>query len=586
MNYFTDSNEWQWLFNNAMDWQKILDKHIPQFPTEEGIENKEEYIKFLGEVLESTGDWCGNSLLELGQKLEEQGAGKVLDGKTIPSEALAEILRQATELQVYGIPVPTQYGGLGTPVSIYFMLLSQISRSCVSSTTTISFYTGMAEMVNRFCTQEMKDKYIPMVCEGKISGSMNLTEAQAGSDLSLLKTTATPQDDGTYLLNGEKIFITNGGGGLGFVLAKIQGAPDTLSGISMFFVEQEVEGNDLNFKVEKNEEKMGLKGSFTTVVTYENSKAYLVGEAGKGMKYMFHLMNEARICVAMQALGGIEFCIDYAKKYADERVSFGKPISQLPLLKRFIDDIEVEQDALRAMLIDTCSWFDKYHYLDAKKWNTDDLNEKEQREYKEASYWVRKRTPLVKYYATEAFVDLSKKSVQILGGYGFIKEYPLERYHRDSFAPLLYEGTSQIQALMALKDVLKEAMKDPGKFLGNLVTSHPSTSFINRENSWNRSYKSAYFKFQKNMSKLIFKCLKPGQINKILSIKEWQSEEGVSQLMVHAETLCQALSYTETLSVLCKHANKNKSRVELYEKYRKLITPRLEAIYKDWEIRS
>lgn len=586
MNYFTDSNEWQWLFNNAINWQTNLDHHIPQFPTEDGIENKEEYIKFLAEVLESTGEWCGNSLLKLGYQLEEQGAGKVIDGKTIPSEALATILKEATELQLFGIPVSQEYGGLGTPVSIYFMLLSQISRSCVSTTTTISFFTGMAEMVGRFCTQEMKDKYIPMVCEGKISGSMNLTEAQAGSDLALIKTTATPQDDGTYLLNGEKIFITNGGGGLGFVLAKIQGAPDTLDGISMFFVEQEVEGNDLNFKVEKNEEKMGIKGSFTTVVTYENSKAYLVGEAGKGMKYMFHLMNEARICVGMQALGGIEFCIDYAKKYANERIAFGKPIAELPLLKRFIEDIEVEQDAIRAMLIDTCSWFDLYHHLDGKKWHTGDLNKKEQEQYKEASYWVRKRTPLVKYYSTEAFVDLSKKSIQVLGGYGFIKEYPLERFHRDSFAPLLYEGTSQIQALMALKDIVKHAMKDPGKYIGSLVSSHPTTSLLNRENSWSRSFKSTSFRFQKNMTKLIFKCLKPDQINKILDLKEWQSEEGVSQLMIHAETLCQAMCYTETLRVLCNHANKDESRAELYNKYKKLITPRLEAIYKDWELRS
>lgn len=586
MNYFTDSNEWQWLFKNAINWQTNLDHHIPSFPTEDGIENKEEYVKFLGEILESTGDWCANSVLEIGQILEEQGAGKVIDGKTVPSEALARAIKEATELSVFGIPVDQKYGGLGAPVSIYFMLLSQISRSCVSSTTTISFYTGMAEMVGRFCEQAMRDKYIPMVCEGKISGSMNLTEPQAGSDLTMLKTTATPQDDGSYLLNGEKIFITNGGGGLGFVLAKIDGAPNTLDGISMFFVEQEIEGNPLNFRVEKNEDKMGLKGSFTTVVTYENSKAYLCGEAGKGMKYMFHLMNEARLCVGMQALGGIEFCIDYAKKYASEREAFGRPISELPLLKRFIEDLEVEQDAIRAMVMDTAGWFDLYHSLDAKKWHTGDLNQEEQKLYKEASFWIRKRTPLVKYYTTEAFVDISKKAIQVLGGYGFMKEYPLERFHRDSFGPLLYEGTSQIQALMALKDIIKQTMKEPGKFIGDMLTSHPTTALINREKSWDRSFKSISFRFQKNMTKLIFKSLKPDQVKKLLDAKEWQSEEGVSQLMIHAETLCQAMNYTETLRVLCDHANKDQSRVDLYEKYRKLVLPRLEAIYKDWEVRS
>jgi hypothetical protein len=199
--------------------------------------------------------------------------------------------------------------------------------------------------------------------------------------------------------------------------------------------------------------------------------------------------------------------------------------------------------------------------------------------------WTRKRTPLVKFYATEAYTDLSKKAVQVLGGYGFIKEYPVERYHRDSFGPLLYEGTSQIQALMALKDTLKYVMKDPKKFFSGMFFKHPSTALINGENEWSAQYKSVHFRFKKNLVSLVIACLKPDAWSDVFDVSKWQQEERFEELMVHSETICWALCYTETLRVLCDHANKDESRADLFKRYNRLVEPRLEAIYKDWEIR-
>ena len=139
---------------------------------------------------------------------------------------------------------------------------------------------------------------------------------------------------------------------------------------------------------------------------------------------------------------------------------------------------------------------------------------------------------------------------------------------------------------MALKDMMKYVMKDPKKFLSSIFFKHPSTAILNRENEWTQSFRSLHYRFKKKMMKLIFSCLKPDKLGSVLNPKEWQREEGINELMTHAETLCQAMCYLETVRVLCDHANKDESRVELFERYTKIIEPRLEAIYKDWEIRT
>lgn len=587
MNYFSDSKEWQWMFDNALDWDKILPLYYPNYPTEDGLESAEEVKSYLKEILGGVGEWASTSVKEIGNQLDIEGAGEVKDGKTFAGPALSRMLQEAKELQVFGITLPQKYGGMGLPNSVYMMSQNLLARSCMCTSTLLGFYTSLGEMLLRYCDVKEADTYIPQIIEGKISGSMNLTEPGCGSDLSAMKTTATLQEDGTYLLNGQKIFITNGGGGLAFVLAKVQGDPDTLDGISMFFVKQDHPGKEgLNFTVEKTEEKMGMHGSFTTVINYENTVGTLVGKQGEGFKYMLHLMNEARILVGIQGLGGIEECLDYAENYAKERVAFGKPISELPLMKRNLEDFATERDAIRALIADTMSWFDIYLNLDNKKMHTGDLTQEEEKLYKEASRWTRKRTPLVKFYATEAYTDLSKKAIQVLGGYGFIKEYPVERYHRDSFGPLLYEGTSQIQALMALKDTMKDVMKDPKKFFSGLFLSHPSTALINGKNEWSKHYQKAHYHFKKNLVSLIIGCLKPEAWKDVFDPKKWQQEERFDELMIHSETICWALCYTETLRVLCDHANRDPERADLFKRYHRLVSPRLKGIYKDWEMRG
>ncbi len=586
VNFYTNEKEWQWLFKNAVDWNAVLPIYFSNYPTEEGFENKEEVVKFLEEILNNTGEWAAANLNPRATKLDQEGAGKVENGKTIPNEHLKATYSEAADLGVYGLALPKKYGGMELPAAVVTVLMAQIARACTSTMTQISFFYAIADMINRFGSEEDKARIIPKIITGEISGAMCLTEPGAGSDLGSLRTSAELQSDGTYLINGNKIFITNGGGGIQLVLARIKGGPEGLKGISMFLVEQEIPGKEgLNYRVVKNEEKMGLHGSFTTEIVYENTVGKLMGEENMGFNYMLHLMNAARLACGIQSVGGIEAALSYAKNYALERKQFGKPIAELPLMKRNLEDFETERDALRALLMDTVTYMDIFQKLDLKRATTKDLTKEEEELYQNSKIWVRKRTPLLKYYGTEAFTDLSKKAIQVLGGYGFMKEYPVERIHRDSFAPLLYEGTSQIQSLMALKDLLKYAMGEPKKFFANIFFKHPSQDLLKGSSKWEKDFREDHYNFKKKMVRMILKKLNPPKNMSLLKPKKWVTEDRINALMENAETLCQGLSYMETLRVLAAHANIDPERANLFYRYRRLVIPRLESIYTDWNLR-
>jgi 3-(methylthio)propanoyl-CoA dehydrogenase len=576
MNYFSDNTEWTWLFKNAVFWDKIIPLYYPKFPTEEGFNNAEEAYEFFKEIMDSTGSWCGDKVLNRATRLDQTHAGTIENFKTVPSAPLQELYNEARELEIFGLPLPKEHGGLETPVILYLILVVQLSRGCLASSTQIAFFTSIGDMVNRFLSKEDRARLVPLICRGEISGSMNMTEPGAGSDIGLITTMAKPvEGTSNYKITGSKIFITNGGGGLAFVLARTPDAPKGMKGLSLFFVEQTIkdsEGNEtLNFKVTKNEEKMGMNGSFTTEVVFENSLGSLVGNIGDGFKIMSHLMNEARLAVSAQALGGIEGSLDYALNYAKEREQFGKSISDLPLLKRQLADLCTERDAIRAMVVDSLAHFDIFQKIDLKKHHGETVTAEEEKLAKVSSQITRLRTPLAKFYACESYTTISSKAIQVLGGHGLMTEHPVERYHRDSYGPLLYEGTSQIQSLMAMKDLLKGVMKSPLKVIGSMITNHCLIGLLTGKNKIKRTLNHQQYVFSKNLLCLIWKNYSP-------------SKKNVDKLMEHAESLCWALSYIETLKVLHNHALKDSSRSKLFNDYHRLIMPRLTGIYCDWKL--
>ena len=183
------------------------------------------------------------------------------------------------------------------------------------------------------------------------------------------------------------------------------------------------------------------------------------------------------------------------------------------------------------------------------------------------------------------YTEISTKAIQLLGGYGFMQEYPVERIHRDSFGPLLYEGTSQIQALMSLKDLVKEVLKNPKAFMRDFLTPISLAASVAQKNELDGQFLKIEIEYKKNLMRLMLKTLKP-EGTKVFNLKAWQNEEKISKLMTHADSLCQALCYIETLRVLTKHASLDSSRETLLQDYRLLVMPRLSALYLDWELRS
>jgi alkylation response protein AidB-like acyl-CoA dehydrogenase len=591
-NFYSDNPEWKWLFHNAIDWDKILPLYYPEYPTADGFNNKEEVLQFIEELVTATGEWTATSVKDRARRLDEEGAGEVKDGQTITGPALQEFYDEAQELALATVATDPKFGGMGAPVITGLLSFSQMNRACLSSATQFGFYTSIIDMIERFCDEDDQKRLIPRIMAGELSGSMCLTEPSAGSDVGSVKTSATPQDDGTYLLNGSKIFITNGGGGLGFVLARIKGAPEGLHGISLFLCEQApiAEGKPLNYTIGKSEHKMGLHGSFTCVVNYENSVAKLVGKEHKGFQLMLHLMNEARIAVGLQCLGGIEASLSYAREYASERAQFGKNLMEHPLYARNVHDWETERDGFIALMVDTISYFDQYQKIDMKKRHGEEITPEMEKIYIEAKKWTRRRTPLVKMYGAETFTTLSQKGIQALGGYGFIEEYDSARFHRDSFATLLYEGTSQIQSLMAMKDLMKFIMRSPSKYFTGLVNANPIANFFGASSEAESKFNSTQYEFKKNFVKLLIRTLKPEtnmdnpkELMGFFDSKRWLKPENVEKLMIHAETIAMALSFIETLRVLQKHANKDSSRQDLFDRYHKLVAPRFASIYEDWK---
>jgi alkylation response protein AidB-like acyl-CoA dehydrogenase len=594
MNYYSDSSEWKYLFRSAIEWDKILPLYYPEFPTSNGFNSKEELIEFFEQVLDATGKWSGETLRSRAKELDEVGCAKAKpDGSVELSEPIKKTYEEAVKLDVFGACVDEKYGGLGIPVVVGLLLLEQVARACISSSTQIAFFTSMADMLERFCDEATCKRLIPQILKGEISGSMCLTEPDAGSDVGALRTSAVKQADGRYLLNGTKMFITNAGGGFGFVLARVKDAPEGLAGISLFLAEEKLDGKQ-NYRITKIEEKMGMHGSMTCEVVYENSVAALVGVENEGFKYMLHLMNEARISVGLQSIGGIEAGLERAKEYSEGRKQFGKPISELPLFKRNFEDWTTEQDAFRAFMVDTISSFDIFQRLDLKMRHAKELTKSEEKLHKTYHNITRTRTPLVKYSGSELYSVLSTKSIQAFGGYGYMKEYEVDRIHRDCFGALLYEGTSQIQALMAMKDYVKKVTKNPSKYLQSMMAAHP-VGTITEKDEHKKAYLGIQYEFQKEWGKLLLACFKNPKstvldsvmhFNQLFSKEYWQDSDKLERLMTHAETLCQALTLLEIIKVLGKHASKDKTRVGLFQRYLVLAKPRLQAIYADWNLRS
>ena len=418
------------------DLKFIFEKSIPFNNLHKVTGVTDEMLEDYLLILKTAGEYSSDQIAPKAEEVDKIGC-KYKDGKVIIPEPMMESLEGLKELGLFaGVTIPEEYGGAGLPFSVFFALGEIFSIADSSIGLTPMLQDGVGQVLLEYANDDIKNQYIPKLVTGERICSMGLTESGAGSDLANMRTSAVKGEDGFYTINGSKIFITNGFGDV-LALAK------TEEGISMFLVKEE------DKKVARIEDKLGIKGSPTCELSFEDSKGELIGELGQGLiPNMHRLMNIARLGVAVQGLGIAQKAHANTIEYAEQRVQFGVPIVEHSPVRKIIYENEISLQASRAMA------YLATYYFDMKESLTDKLKSipKENPEYaiikKELTYNSRMGEiliPLVKYDTSELCNQITYSSLQLFGGYGFTKEYPMERLYRDARITSIYEGTSQIQ---------------------------------------------------------------------------------------------------------------------------------------------
>ena len=387
-------------------------------------------------------------------------AGSVLaDGEVCYAPGIAESLERLRQADLMGITLPRKYGGLNFPVTVSVMIVEMVSRAD-PALMNIFGLQDIAETVNKFAADEMKAAYLPRFASGEVTGSMALTEPEAGSDLQNVQLKATEQPDGTWRLNGVKRFITNGCGRISLVLARSEAGTTDARGLSMFLYER-----DEHMRIRRLEDKLGIHGSPTCELQFDDAPALLVGERRRGLTtYVMSLMNGARLAIAAQAQGIAEAACRAAVKYAGERVQFGAPIATLTPVAGMLADMKVSVEAARALLYETALIVDMKEGLEhriaqlAAQSATGDAAAdalKELRaELKRYNRLAGLYTPLAKACCTEMANQVAYDSLQVHGGSGYMRDFAVERHVRDARITNIYEGTTQLQVVAAIGGVL------------------------------------------------------------------------------------------------------------------------------------
>ena len=397
-------------------------------------------------VLEIVGDICANIVAENAEDVDHEGP-VVSGGHVTYASGTQRNLDATRKAGLMGMSMPRRLGGLNFPITPYIMAADIVSRADAGFENLWGLQ-DCAETIYEFASEEQKQKYIPRVCAGETM-SMDLTEPDAGSDLQSVMLKATKKEDGSYVLNGVKRFITNGDSDIHLVLARSEEGSKDGRGLSMFIYDKRNGG----VTVRRIENKMGIKGSPTCELVYKDAPAELVGSTRLGLiKYVMALMNGARLGIAAQSVGISEAAYREALEYAKDRKQFGKAIIEFPAVSEILSTMKAKLDASRSLLYACSRFVDMYKiYDDIAKERPLTVEEKKEQKY--YSRLADAFTPLAKGMTSEFCNQNSYDCIQIHGGSGFMKDYACERIYRDARITSIYEGTTQLQVVAAIRHV-------------------------------------------------------------------------------------------------------------------------------------
>ena len=472
-NFFTDNEDIQFLFSHInlvpiADLQEdgYKDKDLHDYAPRDAQDAIDNYRR----VLEIAGEIAAQFIAPRSEAIDQEG-NTLTDGRVTYAKGIAECIQELAKADLMGFTLPRRFGGLNMPNIIYTMAIEMVSRAD-ASLMNIFGLQGIADTINGFATEEIKQRYLPQFAAGKITGAMALTEPDAGSDLQNVKLAATEAGDGTWRLNGVKRFITNGCGDVLVVLARSE--PDRSGGMGLsLFVCERCDA----LRVRRLENKLGIHGSPTCELQFNDVPAYLMGERMRGLIYGMSLMNGARIGIAAQALGIAQAAFNQARRYAFTRQQFGRRIEQFPAVADMLVEMRTWLEASRELTYEASRVVDHdIGTLKRLELGKPDPAEKDrlkhdQRKYKRLAALL---TPLCKYHAAEMAMKVASDAIQVLGGSGYMKDYPVERHYRDARITTIYEGTSQLQIVGAIGGILS-GLAD--KYIEELAQEKPASGF-------------------------------------------------------------------------------------------------------------
>ena len=446
-NYYSDHPEIEFHLNHPL-MKRVVDLKERNYAEKDQFEdapvNYEDAIENYKRLLDITGDVAGNIIEPNSESVDQEGP-HLENGRMIYASKTFENLEATRKAGLWGLSMPRRYGGLNLPNAV-FSMASEIISAADAGFQNIWSLQSCIDTLYEFGSEEQRQKYIPRICAGETM-SMDLTEPDAGSDLQRVMLKATQDADGTWRLNGVKRFITNGDSDIHLVLARSEEGTKDGRGLSMFIYDK----RDGGVTVRHIENKLGIHGSPTCELVYKNAKAELCGSTRLGLiKYVMALMNGARLGIAAQSVGVEQEAYNEGLAYAKERAQFGEKIINFPAVYDMLSRMKAKLDAGRSLLYCCARYVDIYKALEDIARDTK-LTPEERQEMKKYTRLADAFTPLAKGMNSEYANQNAYDAISIHGGSGFIMEYKSQRLFRDARIFSIYEGTTQLQVVAAIR---------------------------------------------------------------------------------------------------------------------------------------
>jgi alkylation response protein AidB-like acyl-CoA dehydrogenase len=569
-NYFSANRDLSFYYEKVIDWNRL----VPLFAAPPEADAPAETAATWRAILDMAGEYVGREVAVRAAEVDRLGVPHA--GDITVSPPMTEDLAGLARLGLIGLGLPREYGGEGLPFVIHAGVFEPLARADSAAMVQYAFYTSPAAMIVRFGADAQRERWVPRLARGEVIGWVAMTEPEAGSDVGNISTRAERQPDGSWRINGRKQFISSGNGQVGIVLARAIAGSKGLDGLALFVVPRcvpdDLGGERENYAIERAEDKLCITGSPTCALAFSDTQAEIMGVPGDGWRQITSFMNEARLAVGIQACGVAQAALVAAQEYAAQRVQMGKPVREHPLVAQMLLDMETTVAGLRALWMEAAVAYDLVQGLQRQLAGLSDAQPERSRveaRLARVSRYLRDLTPLVKYYGAEEAIRVARLAMQVHGGYGVVRDYEVERFLRDSLILPIYEGTSQIQALMAVKDLLKGVLRRPHTLAmsGGFNAALAGARF---EGQIGRSYRHALRDTSGAVNWLLWDLVRglgPKRSAAVLRGAGELEEDELGYVLLSAEHLTQMLAHLHIARLLGQQAERWPERQPLAERF-------------------